>query len=69
MGQWGNGAITAHCLIAPLPHYLISLIDLCVSSRADIAQLVERLIRNQQVISSSLIVGSIYFLRNKSQPY
>src|SRR3984957_14821697 len=33
----------------------------CKRGRADVAQLVEQLIRNQQVIGSSPIVGSINF--------
>jgi hypothetical protein len=32
------------------------------STRADVAQLVEQLIRNQQVVSSSLTVGSEYLV-------
>jgi hypothetical protein len=35
------------------------------SSRADVAQLVEQLIRNQQVIGSSPIVGSIHLIYNQ----
>jgi CRISPR/Cas system type I-B associated protein Csh2 (Cas7 group RAMP superfamily) len=34
-----------------------------LSKRADVAQLVEQLIRNQQVVSSSLTVGSTYMIR------
>ena len=33
--------------------------DTIVEEQADVAQLVEQLIRNQQVVSSSLTVGSI----------
>lgn len=54
-----------NCLTAQLLYFLV---ELCVLQRADIAQLVERLIRNQQVISSSLIVGSIKTLGKMQRP-
>jgi hypothetical protein len=40
--------------------------DTIFEERADVAQLVEQLIRNQQVIGSSPIVGSILALPRKS---
>jgi hypothetical protein len=40
--------------------------DTIFEERADVAQLVEQLIRNQQVIGSSPIVGSILALPGKS---
>jgi hypothetical protein len=39
-------------LLPPIPH------EDTIEEQADVAQLVEQLIRNQQVVSSSLTVGS-----------
>ena len=46
-------------MVSPRRGAVVSLSDLINLRRADVAQLVEQPIRNRQVISSSLIVGSI----------
>ena len=49
-----------NCLIASSPHCPINRWYTRLSPQAGVAQLVEQLIRNQQVIRSSRIAGSIY---------